>query len=112
MDALSKKLLRQQFLLITNLLPWTSSVFYYILAEQVAPALDKGKSGPEVFDDLLRIVASHFDVTGPSGNFEKPYGFGVADVVSLFTCFREYGLLVSSISVSGQQTGPTVTMIV
>lgn len=78
----------------------------------MTPALNKGQSGRKVIDGLLRVVASHLDVTGPSIIFKKPYGFGVIDGISFATYFREYVLLVSSVTGPDRQTRPAVTMIV
>lgn len=78
----------------------------------MAAALDRGESELEPFQFFLRVLASHFDVTGPSVNFNKLYGCGVAAGPIFAKYPREYAISICKVTGPGRQTGRTVNMLV
>lgn len=83
----------------------TFRIFDDIRAQPVVLALDNINYSGDVFDCCLRLLECHLDVTHPSVDFKKLYGFRVADGISFATYFGEYVLLVPSVTGPGRRKG-------
>ena len=77
-------------------------------------ALDKdsasGTGGQDLFAGLERRLISYFDKSDQAGAIKRLSSFSVATDVPFADYLREFKLLISSVSGTGRQTGPSDPM--
>ena len=77
-------------------------------------ALDKdsasGTGGQDLFAGLERRLISYFDKSDQAGAIKRLSSFSVATDVPFADYLREFKLLISSVSGTGRQTGPSDAM--
>ena len=69
-----------------------------------------GRGGRTLFGDLERRVISYFDKSDQAGTIKRLSSFAVATDVPFADFLREFKLLVSGVTSTGRQNGPSNAM--
>ncbi|CAN0443107.1 unnamed protein product, partial [Laminaria digitata] len=78
---------------------------------KVKRSLDDHASGPEVFNQLLRLIGGHFDQGDGNASFNRLQTFGVSNGTPFSDFFRAFRVVVSSVTGSEHVLAPSVPTV-